>query len=228
MDRRKSLKYIALGSLGGVTLLNGCKDDKKEIKATVSNTGGDYGRTAEEAAHDERLMKERFFTDAEMTTVSVLCDIIIPADEHSGSATDAKVPEFIEFMMKDIPDLQTPVRGGLRWIDMKSFRMFEKSFADATKEQQLELVELIAYPEQVKPENRAGANFFTMMRNLTATGFFTSKMGIDDLGYVGNTPNSWDGVPEDVLKQYGLSYDEKLLSQCLKNSERGQMMVWDD
>lgn len=228
MDRRKSLKFIALGSLGGATFLNGCKEDKKETKQTVPAAGEEYGRTAEEAAYDDRLMKEQFFTAAEMATVSVLCDIIIPADEHSGSATDAKVPEFIEFMMKDVPDMQTPMRGGLRWIDMRSLKMFGKPFAEAGKDQQLELVELIAYPEKVNPENRPGANFFTLMRNLTATGFFTSKMGIEDLGYVGNTPNSWDGVPDDVLKQYGLSYDEKLLSQCLKNSERGQMMVWDD
>lgn len=228
MDRRKSLKAIALGSLGAVTLLSGCKDEMEGKNAAAVVTPGDYGRTPEEAMHDAALMKERFFTDAEMATLSVLCDMIIPADEHSGSATDAKVPEFIDFMMKDIPDMQTPMRGGLRWVDMKSFKLFDKSFIKAGKEQQLELVELIAYPERALPADRQGVNFFTSLRNLTASGFFTSKIGIDDLQYKGNTPNNWDGVPEDVLKQYGLAYDEKTLEQCLKNEDRGKIMVWED
>lgn len=226
MDRRKSLKAIALGSLGTVTLLAGCKDEPKETKPAAA-TPGDYGRTPEEAAHDAALAKEHFFTAAEMLAVSALCDIIIPADEHSGSATDAKVPEFIDFMMKDIPDMQTPVRGGLKWLDMKSFKLFGKPFTSASKDQQIELAELIAYPEKVLPENKPGVNFFTTMRNLTATGFFTSKMGIDDLGYKGNAPGNWDGVPEDVLKQYGLSYDEKTLAQCVKMEDRNKIMTWD-
>ncbi len=105
--------------------------------------------------------------------------------------------------------------------------MFDKAFADASKEQQIQLVDLIAYPEKAAPENAQGVAFFTLMRNLTATGFFTSKMGIEDIQYMGNQPNAWDGVPEDVLKQYGLAYDEKTLAQCLKNEDRGKMMTWD-
>lgn len=228
MDRRKSLKYLAIGSLGGTALLAGCKDDKKEETKPASTSQEQYGRTAEEAKRDEKLNSEKFFTAAEMTTLSVLCDIIIPADEHSGSATDAKVPDFIEFMVKDMPDMQTPLRGGLRWVDMKSLNMFGKSFAEAGKEKQVELAELIAYPQEVKPENRAGASFFTLLRNLAATGFFTSKIGIEDLGYKGNVANAWDGVPDDVLKQYGLSYDEKTLAQCLKIEDRGKIMEWND
>lgn len=61
------------------------------------------------------------------------------------------------------------------------------------------------------------------MRNLTATGLFTSKISIEDLDYQGHTPNAWDGVPDD-----GLEYDEKTLSQCLKNEDRGKIMTWDD
>jgi gluconate 2-dehydrogenase gamma chain len=130
-------------------------------------------------------------------------------------------------MAKDQPEHQTPLRGGLRWIDIKSMRLFEKSFAKASKAQQIELVNMIAFPEEAAPENSQGVSFFNKMRNLTATGFFTSKMGIEDLDYQGNTPNAWDGVPDDVLKQYGLEYDQKTLSQCLKNEERGKMMTWD-
>ncbi len=105
--------------------------------------------------------------------------------------------------------------------------MFKKSFAEASAEQRIQLVDLIAYPDKALPENAAGVSFFNTMRGLTATGFFTSKIGIADLGYKGNQPNAWDGVPDDVLKQFGLEYDAKTLEQCLKAEDRGKMMTWD-
>jgi hypothetical protein len=160
-------------------------------------------------------MSEKFFTQHEMATIAVLCDIIIPRDEVSGSATDAKVPDFIEFIVKDKPQNQTPMRGGLRWLDMQSNKNFEKAFLDCSKEQQITLVDQIAYPEKAKPEMKQGVSFFNLMRNLTASGFYTSEIGIKDIGYKGNTPNQWAGVPDDVLKQYGLSYTEKELKECV-------------
>jgi hypothetical protein len=86
---------------------------------------------------------------------------------------------------------------------------------------------MIAFPEKAAPENAAGVSFFNTMRNLTATGFFTSKEGITDIQYKGNQPNAWDGVPDEVLKQYGLEYDEKTLAECLKAEDRGKIMTWD-
>jgi NDP-sugar pyrophosphorylase family protein len=147
-----------------------------------------------------------------MTTITVLGDIIIPKDERSGSASDAKVPEFIEFIVKDMPEHQVPMRGGLRWLDMQCLNRYNKAFADCSKDQQMEIVKEIAYPDKAKPEMKQGAAFFSRMRDLTATGFFTSKMGIEDLGYAGNKPNKWEGVPLDIVKQYGLEnvrYDSK-------------------
>lgn len=233
MDRRESLKALALGSLSASTLLTGCDslmvDSDKETK--IGKQEGDldqYGRTIEEKERDAKLMSEKFFTDEEMATITVLSDIIIPADSYSGSASDAQVPEFIEFMAKDQPNYQTPLRGGLRWLDIKSNKLFGKSFTEASQGQQIELVDMIAYPDKAAPENSQGVSFFNLMRNLTATGFFTSKIGIEDMNYKGNTPNAWDGVPEDVLRQYGLAYDEKTLAQCLKNEERGQIMTWEN
>jgi gluconate 2-dehydrogenase gamma chain len=232
MDRRESLKALAIGSLSAGTLLTGCDsllvDSNKETLVGQSANQEPYGRTEEEKAHDAKLMSEEFFTPAELATITVLCDIILPADDRSGSASEAGVPEFIEFMAKDQPSYQTPLRGGLRWLDLKSAKLYEMAFAQASKAQQLELVDMIAYPEKAAPENTQGVSFFTLMRNMTATGFFTSKMGIEDLNYKGNTPNAWDGVPQEVLDQYGLAYDEKMLAQCLKNEERGQIMTWDN
>ena len=224
MDRRESLKALAIGSLSAGVLLSAC--NKKTDDKNIASSLGDYGRTPQEKLNDAKLMEEKFFTNAEMATITILCDIIIPADSNSGSASDAKVPEFIEFIVKDQPHNQTPMRGGLRWLDIKSSKMFKKSFADASKSQQLELVDLIAYPGKAVAENTQGVSFFNTMRNLTASGFFTSKIGIEDMNYMGNQPNAWDGVPDDVLKQYGLEYDEKTLAQCLKNEDRGKIMTW--
>lgn len=214
MDRRKYLKSMAVGAVGAGLLVQGCETDKpKTTQVTVKHT---IDRTPEEIAREEKLRAETFFNDHEMATIAVLVDIIIPKDDVSGSATDAGVPDFIEFIVKDKPELQTPVRGGLRWLDVQCMKRFDKSFVDCTAEQRIEMVDEIAFPELAKPEVRQGVAFFNIMRDLTATGFFTSKIGIEDLGYMGNQPNQWDGVPQDVLDQYGLKYDERTLAESVK------------
>ena len=96
------------------------------------------------------------------------------------------------------------MRGGLRWLDMECLDRFDKDFVSCTPQQQLAVVSDIAYPAQAKPEMQPGVTFFNKMRDLTAIGFFTSKIGIADLGYKGNTPGKWEGVPKDILKKYGL------------------------
>ncbi len=228
MDRRESLKALAIGSVSA-SLLVACdpKTGKEQEVADAANEKV-YGRTPEEKKRDKALHAAKYFTDKEMATIAVLCNIIIPADDNSGSATDAKVPEFIEFIVKDQPEYQLPMRGGLRWLDTQSEKLFQKKFTATDKTQQLQLVDMIAYPELAKPAMSQGVSFFNTMRNLTATGFFTSEIGIKYLGYKGNVPNAWDGVPDDVLKQYGLAYDEKTLANCLKNEDRGKIMTWDN
>lgn len=205
MNRRESLKAISLTTLTAGVLLDACKSKTaEETKTAVPATPASADRQPIEAERDKRLNSETFFTAHELATVTVLADIIIPKDDRSGSASDAGVPAFIEFMVKDKPDMQTPVRGGLRWLNLQCLKRYNQSFKDCSVEQQLEMVNEIAYPSTAKPEMKQGVAFFDRMRNLTATGFFTSKMGIEDLGYVGNRPNKWEGVPEDVIKQYGL------------------------
>ncbi|TDB64520.1 gluconate 2-dehydrogenase subunit 3 family protein [Arundinibacter roseus] len=210
MKRRESLKALTLSSFGIAAvnpqeLLSEQRDLQKAMAAEEVEIPG--GRTKEEAVYDAKLMSETFFTPAELTTLTVLSDIIIPADEKSGSASQSGVPQFIEFMVKDQPRWQTPFRGGLRWLDLESQKRFGKIFTKCTSKEQLQIVDDIAYPSTAKPEMSQGVAFFNTMRNFTATGFFSSEIGIKDIGYMGNTPNQWDGVPADVLKQYGLSYD---------------------
>jgi gluconate 2-dehydrogenase gamma chain len=216
MDRRKSLKVFALTAFSGGVLVEACKSsDKKKTLEDVKTGKLNFDRQPEEQTIHEKNLSTTFFTEHEMATITVLADIIIPKDDVSGSATDAEVPAFIEYIVKDKPENQTPMRGGLRWLDMQSIRMFGKSFVDASAQEQIKLVDEIAYPEKAKPEFQQGVSFFNRMRNLTATGFYTTEMGVKDVGYMGNTPNQWNGVPDDVLKQYGLSYTEKELKECI-------------
>lgn len=227
MDRRESLKALMIGTLSTGVILSACDPKPKEEAKVGAGVLKDYGRTPDEVLRDKVLLEEKFFTDAEVKTITVLVDIIIPKDEHSGSATDAKVPEFIEFIVKDQPKYQTPMRGGLRWLDVHSLKKHNKSFTELASAEQLGVVDQIAFPEKAAPELSQGVTFFSTLRNLTATGFFTSKMGLEDLGYQGNKPNAWDGVPADVLQQYGLAYDEKMLAVCLKEEDRGKIMTWE-
>lgn len=214
MNRRDSLKALTIGTLSAEVLLKACKPKDQNAEASKANTA-ESDRPREELDRDEKLNAEKFFTPHEMATITVLGDIIIPKDEKSGSASDAKVPEFIEFIVKDIPEHQVPMRGGLRWLDLQTLNRYNNPFKDCNADQQLQMITEIAYPAKAKPEMQQGVAFFNRMRSLTATGFFTSKMGLDDLGFVGNRPNQWNGVPDEVLKQYGLAYTEKELAESV-------------
>ena len=223
MDRRKSIKTLIVGGVSVGVLVEACKpgEEKAAIPAEgakTSETAGTINRMPEEKAHYDQVIAEKFFTPEEMTTITILGDIIIPKDDVSGSASEAKVPEFIEFIVKDMPEHQVPMRGGLRWTDLQCLNRFGKPFKDCTSAQQIELVDDIAYPKKAKKEMMQGVNFFNLMRNLVSTGFYTTAMGWKDVGYLGNVVNQWNGVPDDVLKKYNLAYTEKELKECISFS----------
>ena len=219
MDRRKSIKALVVGTVSAGVVLQACKDGDKKAREAKGDAGGNkqfaLDRQPIEEEHYKEITSKTFFTDHEMATITILGDIIIPKDDVSGSASDAKVPEFIEFIVKDMPSNQTPMRGGLRWLDMQCLKRYEKPFKDCSEQQRMEMVDEIAWPQKAKPEMAAGVSFFNLMRNLTATGFYTSEIGVKDVGYMGNRPNQWNGVPDDVLKQYGLAYSERELKECI-------------
>ncbi|MCM8569878.1 gluconate 2-dehydrogenase subunit 3 family protein [Gramella jeungdoensis] len=228
MDRRESLRTLLIGGAGTSLLLSCRLDEDTDVSklTDIKEREFDYGRTPAEEARDEALLEQDFYTDEEMKTIIVLSDIIMPGD-GSKPASEAGVPEFIEFITKDIPSHQTPMRGGLRWLKNESYKRYEKDFVDLSKEQQIAIIEDIAYPEDVKPEFTQGAQFFSRMRNLVTTGYFTSKEGVEYLGYMGNKPNVWDGVPADVLQKHGMKYDEKILSRSIKPEERNDIEDWE-
>jgi len=233
MDRRESLKTLLVSSLAAGAVVTGCSPDTKESPAlgtgmtTEEVPGGGYGRTDEEQIRDQLIQaKPSIFNEHEMETLGILADIILPADDISGAATEAGVVEFIDYIVKEMVNYQIPIRSGVAWIDRESHDRFEKSFKDLTDEQQIAIVEGIAYPLEAEGKYVTGANLFTELRNLVLTGFYTSEMGIKDLGYQGNVTNFWDGIPEEVLAEHGLSYDPDI--QYITQDQRNTVAQWDD
>lgn len=206
MERRDAIKLMGLMAATS-SFSFACTDQQVEearqgiadsIASGTTKPGTDYER--------------QFFTEHEYDTVTVLADMIIPADERSGSASDAGVPVFIDFIMTDdlLPDRdqqQTAMRGGLAWLDHQCLERFGgKLFVECSRAQRKQLLDLIAYPKEAPPELEPGVQFFSSFRDLTASGFFSSKMGVEDLQYQGNkTLAEWPGCPKDVLRHIGLS-----------------------
>lgn len=206
ISRRDSLKYITLASIAtGVAV--GCTPSEKEHAGAhdhnVDHSDGFKNLTKEDMA----LLQQTFFTDEERETVRVLANIVIPEDEKSGNAEAAGVPKFIEFMMLDQPEHQTGMRGGLKWIDIQATKRYNKIFINCSEAEQIAIIDDIAYPDTAEPRFSQGVNFFNKFRDFVATGFFTSKIGIEDLQYMGNRPSAWDGAPQEWLDRLGVSYD---------------------
>ena len=192
-----------LGLLGSEQLAAGFTWTDAEAAAAAQ-----AAQTARKAPAGARsAFTPKFFTAHEYATVRVLVDLIIPKDDRSGSATDAGVPEFMDFMMGDEASRQTPMRGGLAWIDRECEDRFDKRFLECTAAERTAVLDDIAWPQRVKPGLSHGAAFFGSFRDLTATGFWTTKMGIDDLQYLGNKyVAEWKGCPDEALKQLGVRY----------------------
>jgi gluconate 2-dehydrogenase gamma chain len=149
----------------------------------------------------------KFFTAAEYRTAGILSDMIIPRDEGSGSATDAGVPEFMDFMMIDRPNNQKWMRAGLAWLDSQSTKRFGKPFAAATEQQREQILNDIAWPARAPAAMSDGVEFFNRFRDLTSSGFWSSRMGVKDLRYIGNTMNpNWNGCPPEALAKLGVTY----------------------
>jgi len=142
----------------------------------------------------------------EWKTIQVLSDIIIPADDRSGSATQAGVPEFIDDWL-DFKggEIQDAIRGGLIWLDAECNQQFNHDFVDCAWAEQKQILDRIAYPKEAAPEDAAGVAFFNHLRDLVVSGFFSSEMGVKDLPYLGNQMVSeWIGCPPNVLAKLGL------------------------
>ena len=195
MKRRDLIKNITLTSVGLATAQVLPAQTENIAAGKPKKQKSNYGRTPDEIKRDEKLASETFFTPGEMAVITRLCDIILPAEGTSPSAVQVGVPAFIEFIAKDMPYQQVPLRGGIMWLENYSRKLFGKSFVAITPANQMTIVDAIAYPELATPAVSAGVAFFNLMRDLTLTGFYTTEAGFEDLGYVGNRPNNWEGPP---------------------------------
>lgn len=229
MNRRENLKLLFTGSVGTGFLMAGCSPEEQALPPQAILSGGTKGyRTDEERQRDLELLSETFFTEAERKKLATLVDIILPKDGESPAATEVGVVDFMEFMMKDQPENQTPMRGGLMWLDYEANEKFDKPFNELSNDQVIEIVEEVAWPEKAKPEYQGAVSWFNMLRNLTCSGYFSTEAGWKYIGYVGNQPNVWDGVPQEVMDKYGLKLEEKYIPIYLKPEERGIVAQWDD
>jgi hypothetical protein len=153
----------------------------------------------------------KFFTAHEWKTASMLADYIIPRDDRSGSATDAKVPEYMDWLLADKEaslNSKTAMRGGLAWLDLEASERFGTTFIEASDSQRRQILDDIAWPAKAKPETSQGVAFFNRFRDLTASGFFSTQIGYRDVKYVGDTALAeWNGCPPEANAKLGVSPD---------------------
>jgi gluconate 2-dehydrogenase gamma chain len=180
-------------------------------------------KSAAAAQENQGAYQPKFFNAHQYQTITVLSDWIVPADERSGSATQAGVPEFMDSWLdaeesgpgspwhrrRASATMGTEVLGSLTWMDMECNRLYGHDFVDCSRNQQKQILDRIAYPNKVAPEDVNAAAAFSRVRDLVLGGFFSSKMGIEDLPYLGNHyVEQWTGCPEADLERLGVSYSE--------------------
>ncbi len=151
-----------------------------------------------------------FFSAAETAMLRVLVDLIIPRDAKSGSATDSGAIPYMDFVVGDGSERSKQAwRDGLKWFDDESGRRFNKSFTQAAEAERTQILDLVAFPARAAAELRPQVDFFNRLRDLTASAFFSSRMGVEDLGYLGGVVNiEWTGAPPAALRELGVSYAE--------------------
>jgi hypothetical protein len=191
-SRRDVVKLLGLAPLAGVLDFTGIDVDRAARKVAALGAPA-----SAQSAQSAATFAPAFFDAHEWQTVRLLADYVIPKDARSGSATDAKVPEFIDFILADAdasPAARTGIRGGLAWLDAAE--------ADRRK-----ILDDIAWPAKARAEMSHGVAFFSRFRDLVASGFFSSAVGFADLKYMGNTfVPEWTGCPPEALAKLGVSY----------------------
>lgn len=200
MTRRDLFKLAAVTPLAGVA----ASPEMERVERFMASLAA--------AEEQQQGYVPKFFTAKEFRTVRVLADYVIPRDDRSGSATDAKAPEYMDFVLSDAltsENNRIAMRGGLAWLDNECRKRFDgKTFIQATDAQRREVLDDIAWPRKAKPEHSYGVTFFNRFRDMTAAGFFSSKMGWDDLKYIGNVFNpNWNGCGDAANAKLGVSHD---------------------
>jgi hypothetical protein len=201
ITRRDALKTFAVVSAAGLMDVS-APQLERALKGVESLAPSD----AQQGSY-----APKFFTRHEWQTARMLADYVIPRDARSGSATDAKVPEFMDLLLSDkdaSEGSRIAMRGGLAWLDNESRSRFSRTFVQASDTQRRQILDDIAWPKKARRDLSHGVAFFNRFRDLTASGFFSTAMGWRDVQYIGNVFNpNWDGCPSAALQKLGVSYD---------------------
>ena len=232
MKRRDSIKTMILGSIGASMTLKSCitSEDKIVLDQVWKYS---YGRTQEELKWDYKVLTRKFFSDTELLTIEKIANIILPPNNY-GSIKDAGVVELFEIIAKDF---STPahneygekvLRRGLIVFDELCNDRFNKDLLDCSEVEIKSIFDDIAFSDNKDNDIQEAIRLFAVYRGMVLTGYFTSEIGIKDLGYKGNTPNVWAGVPEEILKDYSVSYDKEWISKCVDQSKRNDIAEWDE
>ena len=180
VSRRDILRTLAVGAVGGSVL--------QMIPAEAAEYAHQVVQK-EKAASAAGKYVPKYFSAHPYETLKSLCDTIIPKDEHSGGAVEAGAPEFIDLLTSENEKYQVELGGGLMWLDNFCTDRYGKTYLECTPEQRTETLDLIAYRKNAKKDASLsqGVAFFAFLRKLTCDGFYSSKIGIADLQYIGNT-----------------------------------------
>jgi gluconate 2-dehydrogenase gamma chain len=198
ISRRSALQLLAGGPVAATLVWT-------PAEAQHAHNQAEQARSQSEG--QPASFKPRFFTAREYAMVGVLVDLIIPRDDRSGSATEAGVPQFMDFMMIDQPRRQVAMRGGLALVDRLANQRFGKGFLAASSSQRRQLLDEIAYTTNTDSQLAPAIAFFSSFRDLTASGFWSSRMGVADLQYRGNVfVDEWNGCPASALENLGVKY----------------------
>ena len=179
ISRRDILRTLAVGAAGSVLQVI-----PAEAAAYVHQMVRD-----EKSASSAGKYMPKYFTASQYATLLVLCDMIVPKDEKSGGAIEAGAPEFIDLLSSENGKYQLKLGGGLSWLDNYCTDRYGTSFLGCSAAQKKEVLDLISFRKNAKKDSSLsqGVSFFAFLRNLTCDGYYTSKIGIADLGYIGNT-----------------------------------------
>jgi gluconate 2-dehydrogenase gamma chain len=190
VSRRDVLRTLAAGAVGGSVL------------QVIPAKAAEYAHQMvhkEKAAAPAGKYAPKFFNAHQYETLHSLCDTILPKDEKSGGAVEAGTPEFIDLLTSENEEFQLQLGGGLLWLDARCVDQYGKVYLDCAPDQQKEILDLIAYRKNAKADASLsqGVAFFAFLRDMTCDGYYTSKIGIEDLQYMGNVARSeWPGCPD--------------------------------
>lgn len=210
MDRREAIKWMMTAAAGLMLTRHPVFGDTA-ASAAAAPSGHGYGTDPDlTKTYNPGELWPLTLTPAQRRTATALCDVIIPADATSGAASSVGVPDFIDEWVSAPYDQQVQDRPlileGLTWIEAESQKRFGTTFAEATSAQQHAICDDICHEPAAKPEHKPAAKFFNRYRELTMGGFYTTPIGMKDVGYIGNVPLvTFDGPPPDLLAKLDLA-----------------------